>query len=192
MQTWSASMSRRSSWIGVGNCGLLVRIANASPSVARAIRIVRSFSARPTALAHTAERLLDLPVGVGVVGEHLQTRARADDVVGQRQHDPAGVAVVGHLVAGAVAQDAPHVGTVRRVGREAVGVGPVAAVVVVGHRRVVAGTQQSHGAGVRAHVWLGSDQPGKPIQHVQSAPGGTSLLMTNPRDFDFAACFEAK
>ena len=73
------------------------------------------------------------------VGEHLQPGAGADHVVGQRQHDAAGVAVVGHLVAGAVPQDAADLGAVGRVGRQAVGVGPVAAVVVGGHGRVVAG-----------------------------------------------------
>ena len=58
---------------------------------------------------------------------------------------PAGVAVVGHLVAGAVPQDPADLGAVGGVGRESIGIGPVPAVLVGGHRRVVA-QPQSRGA----------------------------------------------
>lgn len=39
--------------------------------------------------------------------------------------------VIGHLVAGAIAERAAHVGAGRSVGTQGVGVGPVAAVVLV-------------------------------------------------------------
>ena len=42
--TWSASISRRSSFIGESTFGLATNIAKTSPDSARAIRMVRSFS----------------------------------------------------------------------------------------------------------------------------------------------------
>ena len=109
------------------------------------------------------------------------------------EHDAAGVAVVGHFVAGAVAEDPPHFGAVGRVGTQAVRVGPVAAVVVRGRGRVVAG---AHHADRDADCV--PSLPGlcptvcETNSTRQSAPGGTSLLNRSPRVFDLAAFFEAR
>jgi hypothetical protein len=43
-------------------------------------------------------------IDLGIIGKQLQTRAGADAVVGDGQHDAPGVAVVGHFVAGAFAE----------------------------------------------------------------------------------------
>jgi len=67
-------------------------------------------------LRPAAESVFDAVVGVPVGRQQLQARASADHVVGQREHDAAGVAVVGDFVAGSVSQHAPHVGTIGRVG----------------------------------------------------------------------------
>ena len=53
--TRSASTNRTSSLTGESIIGLAVNTAKASPSVALAIRIVRSFSARLTASDHAAK-----------------------------------------------------------------------------------------------------------------------------------------
>ena len=84
---------------------------------------------------------LNAAVGFGVLRQHLQTGAGADHVVGQRQNDPASVAVVGNLVASPITQRATHLDAVRLVGGQAVGVAPVPAVVLRGDGRIVAGTQ---------------------------------------------------
>ena len=102
--TRSASTSCTSSITGESIIGLAVSTAKASPSVLLAIRMVRSLPARSTALAHCGERRLDAAVRLGVVGQKLEPRAGADAVVGDGQHDALGVAVVGHLVAAALAE----------------------------------------------------------------------------------------
>ena len=67
--------------------------------------------------------------------------AGADHVVGERQDNPAGITVVGDLVAGAVAERAPHVGARGRIGAQAVGVRPVTAVGIVRDRRIETATE---------------------------------------------------
>ena len=89
------------------------------------------------------EGLFDPSIGLGIGGQHLQSRPGADHIIGQGQHDAAGITVVGHLVARAVPQDPSHIGAVGRIGRQAIGVGPVATIVVVGDRRVVATEQRN-------------------------------------------------
>ncbi len=98
------------------------------------------------------ERILDAGIRVGVVSEHLQPGTGADGVVGEREDDALGVGVVGDLVAGAVAEDAPHLGVDRGVGREAVRVRPVLAVLRRGLGRVELGNDEATAAARSASV----------------------------------------
>ena len=70
-------------------------------------------------------------------------------MVGQRQDDALGVGVVGDLVTTAIAKCPPDAGDGGRVGRQAVGVGPVLGVLDVGDRCVKPSTDQpGKGAGL--------------------------------------------
>ena len=136
------------------------------------------------------EGLFDPSVGLGVRGQQLQTWPRAHHIVRQGQHDPAGIAVVGHLIARAAAQDPSHIGVVGRIGRQAIGVGPVAAIVLIGDRRVVASPQYAQW---RVALAQGLAENRLAIhESTVSAPGGTSLLNCSPRRLELAASFEAK
>ncbi len=90
----------------------------------------------------------------------LQPRAGADQVVRQRQHQAAGVAVVADLVAGPVPQSCPDLGSAGRGGRECVGVRPVIDVVDGGLCRVPFGAQS--GDGLLAPIGRGG-RPGERV-----------------------------
>jgi len=81
-------------------------------------------------------------VGFGGVGEHLEARPRAGHVVGQREDNAAGIGVVGHLVAGTVAECPPDFRRSGGVGRQVIGAGPVLAIVQRGLRGVEPGTHE--------------------------------------------------
>ena len=152
-------------------------MAKTSPDSARDIRIVRSLSASEIGVGPEHELLLDQPIGLVIVGEHLQPRAGADAVVGQGRDDPPGVAVVGDLVAGAAAEDGADAGIVGGVGRQQIGAGPVPAVLLGGHRGIVAPANvQGHADGAeRAPRLAASEDVLHQSQH-QSVPGGTSFF----------------
>jgi len=87
------------------------------------------------------EHRLDAVVERRVLRQHLQPRPGADAVVRERLHHPAQVAVVGHLVACAVADGPPHVERVGGGGTECIGVRPVASVLVGRLSGIVAGAE---------------------------------------------------
>ena len=98
------------------------------------------------------ERILDASIRVGVVSEHLQPGTGADGVVGEREDDALGIRVVGDLVAGAIAEYAPHLRVDRGVGREAVRIRPMLTVLRRGLGRVELGDDQTTAAARSASV----------------------------------------
>jgi len=90
-------------------------------------------------LGPARELLLDSPVGLGVRLQHLQTGTSSHHVMGECENDPAGVTVVGDFVARAVPQNATDFGAIRAVGQQSISVRPMPTIILVGHRRVVAG-----------------------------------------------------
>ena len=85
------------------------------------------------------EGRLDAAVGLGILAQQLQARARADAVVGDGQHDALGVGVVRHLVAAPLTELAANVRRGRTVGRQRVGHRPVPGILSGRLRRVVPG-----------------------------------------------------
>jgi len=139
------------------------------------------------------ERVLDPPVGVGAASEHLEARAGAHAVVGQRQDDAFRVAVVGDLVAGAVAQDPPHLRVDSGVRGQAVRLRPVPAVVGRGLRGVELGADDGHDrSGTRRLRGLGAPGCEQSLQHGHTAPGGSSFTSLTPSPFFRVASLPAR
>ncbi len=123
----------------------------------------------------------DLAVNLRVVGEHLKTRACADAVVGQCQHDPAGVRIVGHLVACPAAEYSPDIYRAGLVGGKIIRIGPVAAVVGCGLSRVEFRPQ--HHCVARGFFGMSSPWP----THNYTLPGGTIFARVKALAGFFAA-----
>ena len=118
------------------------------------------------------ERRFHMAVGLRVLRQHLQARTGADAVVGQRQHDAARVGVVGDLVAGVVPESAAHCRRIGGLGREAVRVRPVAAVLVSDRRGVIAPTNDPDGARMPARP--SRKDAFEPSGHVRQPPAGSA------------------
>jgi hypothetical protein len=82
--------------------------------------------------------MLNASIGIGVSGKHLQPGAGTDDIVREGQDDPSGIRVVGCFIPSTVPKDPSNFGAIGCVGREPIGIGPMATIIVGGHRSVVA------------------------------------------------------
>ena len=82
--------------------------------------------------------LFDATIGFRVASEHLQPGAGTDDVMREGQDDPSGIRVVGRFIPSTVPKDPSNFGAIGCVGREPIGIGPMATIIVSGHRSVIA------------------------------------------------------
>ena len=152
----------------------------------RLARVGAGHAEEPELLGQTDRRgpsrpgLFDGGTRFGRIADQLETRAGADHVVGDREDDPLGVGVVRELVPGPIAELAADLGGHRRVGTQAVGVGPVAAVRVVGDRRVVAAAhEERHRTPAGRRLRLREQSRKQP--HQSPAPGGMTRENRRPR-----------
>ena len=142
------------------------------------------------------EGVLDLLVQRALIGEQLQARPGADCVIGQSQDDASRIGVVGDLVARAVAQRAPHVRRCGGIGRQGVGIRPVAAVVRRRSGGIEAPAHVADGNGTQATARIEAAQMNRFLvrrrRDHQSAPGGTILETRTPRPEALLACLELR
>ena len=136
--------------------------------------------------------LLDTTIGFRVASEHLQPGAGTDDVMREGQDDPSGIRVVGRFIPSTVPKDPSNFGAIGCVGREPIGIGPMATIIVGGHRSVITSAHDPCNVSRLRGSAFWRPPIGNPGQHGYSAPGGTILLKTKPRRFDLAACLEAR
>ena len=144
---------------------LLVSNPNDSPSATRASRIVRSFSASPTASAQAKNSCSTNRFAFGIGRQHLQPWPGPHDIVRQRQRDPASVAVVGDLVSRTIAKRSANVGAIGRRGRQPIGTRPMFDVVERRVGRVVTSAQARNEKGCRGERPAASERSDRPPRH---------------------------
>src|SRR5690606_36950607 len=145
-----------------------------------------------------SELVFDHIVRLGIVREHLQTRASANHVVRQRVNDASRMAVVGDFIACSTSENPPHLGVGGCVGGQVVGVGPMPTVLIGRLGGVVPRSHPRKTHTNSALLWSGllsrlRDELLEPLQHEcvldpgHDAPGGTTLVMRMP-----SFCFTAR
>ena len=133
------------------------------------------------------KRLFDTTVGLAVAGKHLQARPGAYGVVGERQHDPLGVGVIGRFVAGSLAELPSDVDAVGRICRQAVSHRPVPDVLDGGLRRIVFGANKGRERPFPAKGFLiPAEGP------HQTVPPGEILATLIPRPCDRLAFLDSR